>query len=288
MIDTLYVSDLDGTLLDRQPALSALSRSMLQELLREGLPFTIASARSVVSMRMLLTGLKLSLPIIEFNGAFITDLVSGHHEIINSLDPDIVEDIYMLIHSFQCVPFISSFNGLEDCVYYGDIINAGMQWYLSDRLAKKDQRLRAIETLTDSFHDQIVSLSVIGHADVLSELEIAVKERHGDQVETYHYENHYSPGWYWLTIHDQRATKAQAIQVMRECYSLNHTELIVFGDENNDIEMFKIADRAIAVANATTQLKRYATEVIGSNLDDSVMKYIFKDWNKNKILKIKN
>ncbi|RCJ28925.1 hypothetical protein A6770_00565 [Nostoc minutum NIES-26] len=42
-------------------------------------------------------------------------------------------------------------------------------------------------------------------------------------------------------------------------------KLIVFGDRNNDIEMFRIADCAIAVANATVELKRYATHVIDSN-----------------------
>ncbi len=44
--------------------------------------------------------------------------------------------------------------------------------------------------------------------------------------------------------------------------------MVVFGDQNNDIKMFTIADRAIAVANATAELKRYATHVISLNQDD--------------------
>jgi hydroxymethylpyrimidine pyrophosphatase-like HAD family hydrolase len=42
--------------------------------------------------------------------------------------------------------------------------------------------------------------------------------------------------------------------------------------------MFKIANHAIAVANANAELKRYATLVIGSNTEDSVVKYIHHDW----------
>ena len=153
-----------------------------------------------------------------------------------------------------------------------------MHWYLKESLSNKDQRWRTIEDLTDSFHDQVVCLTIIGFADVLSELENVIKERHGNVVETHHFENLYSPGWYWLTIHDYRATKDQAIRILKERYGLNSSELVVFGDQNNDIKMFTIADRAVAVANATAELKRYANHVIGLNQDDSVVKYICEDW----------
>jgi Cof subfamily protein (haloacid dehalogenase superfamily) len=277
-MDTLYVSDLDGTLLRNDATLSEFSRTTLQSLLRDGLRFTVASARSVVSMGVMLKGLKLPLPVVEFNGAFLSDLETGRHEIINRIEPAVVEDVYRLIHEFGCVPFISSFNGSEDCAYYRDIINDGMLWYLNDRLANKDKRWRAIEDLTHSFRDQVVCLTVIGRADVLSEVEIAVRERHGKAVETHLIENPYSPGWYWLTVHDCRATKDQAIRVLAESCGLAGGELVVFGDQSNDIKMFRTADRAVAVANAAEGLKRHATQVIGSNQEDSVVKYIRDDW----------
>ncbi|MEH1937582.1 MAG: HAD-IIB family hydrolase [Nostoc sp.] len=173
-MNTLYVSDLDGTLLGDNAILSSFSKKILSELLHQGLQFTVASARSVVSMQVILKGLNLGLPVIEFNGAFISDLDSGRHEIINSICPSVVESIYKLILEFGCVPFVSSFNGTEDCAYYKDIINDGMRWYLNDRLTSKDRRLRSIEDLTLSFSDQIVCLTVIGHAQELLELQGAI------------------------------------------------------------------------------------------------------------------
>ncbi|WP_445636195.1 Haloacid dehalogenase [Nostoc sp. DSM 114161] len=276
-MNTVYISDLDGTLLGNNAKLSSFSKEVLNELLQKGLLFTVASARSVVSMQTMLKGLNLRLPVIEFNGAFISDFDSGRHEIINSITPDIVESIYKLILEFRCVPFVSSFNGTEDCVYYKDVINDGMRWYLNDRLTNKDRRWRTIEDLTHSFSDRVVCLTVIGHAQQLLELESAIIEIHGASVETHLIENQYSPGWYWLTIHDYRATKDQAIQTLVENYGLKESEIVVFGDQINDIKMFKIATRAIAVANANPEVKRYATLVIGSNAEDSVVKYILQD-----------
>ena len=73
----LYVSDLDGTLLTNAATLSDYSRSALRTLLAEGLKFSVASARSVASMRKILRGLTLELPIIGFNGALLSDLNTG-------------------------------------------------------------------------------------------------------------------------------------------------------------------------------------------------------------------
>lgn len=54
----LFVSDLDGTLLRSDGTLSDFSRAALTGLLTAGLAFTVASARSVVSMQAILGSLR--------------------------------------------------------------------------------------------------------------------------------------------------------------------------------------------------------------------------------------
>jgi Cof subfamily protein (haloacid dehalogenase superfamily) len=281
-VNTLYISDLDGTLLTNEATLSGFSKSVLADLLREGLPFTVASARSVVSMRIMLDGLPLALPVIAFNGAFLSDLETGRHAVIRDIERDVAEDIFHLVHEQGCVPFVSTYDGTEDRVYYRDIVNDGMRWYLEDRLRQRDPRWRAIDDLTHSLREHVMCLSMISHAEVLAELEAAIQERHAGRVETHHFENQYSPGWYWLTVHDRRATKDQAIRTLTETYGLHDRELVVFGDHNNDIKMFRIAGTAVAVANATPELKRHATHVIGSNEEDSVVRYLQEDWGRRR------
>ena len=58
-------------------------------------------------------------------------------------------------------------------------------------------------------------------------------------------------------------------------------ELVAFGDNDNDIKMLQSADRAIVVANASDSVKQYATQIIGPNSDDSVAKFIHKEWNRS-------
>jgi len=81
-------------------------------------------------------------------------------------------------------------------------------------------------------------------------------------------ENPYSKGWFWLTVHDRKATKDKAILELIEMYDFDLQRLIVFGDNENDITMFKLAPQSIAVDSVTVELKKYATSIIGSNNED--------------------
>ena len=275
-METLFVSDLDGTLLRNDATLSEYSRQVLRDLIADGLKFTVASARSVVSIGMMLGGLRLNLPVVEMNGAFLSDLETGRHEVINSLEEAVARDICELLPAFGCVPFISTFNGKEDCVYYRDIVNEGMRWYLEDRLSKRDPRWRRTDDLFATLKEDVVCLTIIGERSAIGELHQAVLERHREAVVTHYFENQYSPGWYWLTIHHQRATKDRAIRLLMETYGLADHKLVVFGDQENDLDMFRTADHAVAVANAIPELKAHASEIIGSNEEDSVARYLLR------------
>ncbi|MBU2645113.1 Cof-type HAD-IIB family hydrolase [bacterium] len=270
----LYITDLDGTLLREDGSLSPFCKRTLQEMMAADLPFTVASARSVFSMQDLLRGLTFTLPIIAINGGSISDLATGAHYVINEIRTEVSTDLLSMIADSGFAPYVSTFNGKKDCLYYNRIVNKGMQWYLDDRKNARDSRLHYLETLSASLADQVICIIVMGKAAPLSDLRETIHEKHGSRLMTQFYENQYSRGWFWLSIHDARATKGQALRTLVDRWGLKDRELVVFGDAENDIEMFQEADRAIAVANAESALKIHATEIIGPNRDDSVVRFI--------------
>ena len=251
----LYVSDLDGTLLRNDTSLSQYSKDTLNALLDQGLLFTVASARSIASMCHLLADLPLRLPVVEFNGAFVSDLASGQHYLVHALHRDILSELWQQITDTGYIPFISTYDGTADRLYYCDITNDGMAWYLRNRQLHQDPRLRYVADLQSGLDDQVVCLTVIGPGPELEKLDEAINQRHAKRVQTHCYENQYSPGWHWLTIHDARATKEQGILSLKRLQGLEDCRLVVFGDQVNDLDMFKVADEALAVANAIPALK---------------------------------
>lgn len=274
----LYISDLDGTLLRSDGTLSDFSRSHLTRLLDEGLLFTVASARGVVSMQEVLPGLALRLPVIEVNGALISDLETGRHQIIHSLPNDALRDLYAFVRERGHVPFIVSVDGQHDRLYYSQLHNEGMREFVALKKALGDKRLRSANDLTDCFNQKVVAVAVVDRRPALEELGSAVGARFSAELATHFFEDGYAPGWFWLTMQDRRATKDQAVRALAEMVGLGHSDLVVFGDHWNDIEMFKLAHTAIAVENAVEELKKHATVVIGPNEDDSVVRYILEDW----------
>lgn len=273
-MNTLYISDLDGTLLRDDATLSGTSRSMLRSMIADGLSFSVASARSVVSMQDMLAGLDLDLPVIEFNGAFISDLHTGKHLVINALDPAVAEAIFSVMQRRGCTPFVSTFDGSKDRLYHNDADNDGEQWHINSRHQHNDHRISYTSDFAGPLAEDVVCLTTIGKNEALIELEAEISAEFDGLIELHRFHNPYSPGWFWLTVHDRRATKDQAAQTLMREFGLVDHELVVFGDEVNDVKLFQLAKHSIAVANAINEVKQHASQVIGSNNDDSVVKFI--------------
>ena len=275
---TLYVSDLDGTLLDREGKLSARTRVGLTRLLEQGLLFTVASARHVSSIHSLLGDLPLQLPVISGNGAYISDMRSGQHELVRTIDPALAQTIYGLVRAHGLMPMFSTHGPKGDRLFYHSATNAAQQSLLDERLSAGDPRLHQSERLQDELRDPVVTFMLIEREAPLRALQAAIVELCGDAVETHLAEDIYCPDWPWLTVHDKRASKDQAIQTLTERYGLAEREIVVFGDHVNDVTMLRAAHRGIAMGNAIEAVKQEAHAVIGSHHVDSVLEFIELDW----------
>ena len=125
----IYISDLDGTLLRNDATMSKQSITILNKLLSEGLLFTVASARSVITIREVINGVNLSLPIIELNGAFVSELSSGRHLIINHIAPALLPRLEACIQKYNAVPIIATYDGQRDRLYYNRAHRPFFPWF---------------------------------------------------------------------------------------------------------------------------------------------------------------
>lgn len=275
---TLYVSDLDGTLLNPTATLSTYTRDTLNRLLMSGLPFTVATSRSVSSVGPIFQGVSLPLPVIELNGAYITDLATGEHLFVNDICTDLAANILSVVQAHDVKPLISSYSGQADHVYFTADVNAGIQWYIDDAEQNEDGRWHCCSDPNDVLNEQVMRLTLIDTQERLAALAQTLAERFPNRLDMHLFENPYQPDWYWLTLQDQTATKANGIRELQLLHDLQHYDLTVFGDHNNDISMFQLAKVAVATANATPELRQHATEIIGHHSEDSVVKYLESRW----------
>lgn len=275
---TLYVSDLDGTLLNPQAQLSATTRQGLSRLLDEGLVFTVASARHVSSIQKILQGLPLRLPVISSNGAYISDMVSGRHELVNAMEPALAQALFALMRRQGFMPFVATHGPKGDQLFYQTVSNEAQQAFVDERLSHADPRLRASKDIGRELGDPAVTFVLIDRDGPLRALQAEIIALCGDAVETHLADDLYRPGWPWLSVHDRRASKDQAIRSLATAYGLAEREVVVFGDEVNDLSMLRKAHRGIAMGNAIEAIKQLAHTVIGPHHEDSMLRFIEGDW----------
>ena len=280
---TLYVSDLDGTLLRSDGSLSAYSLRTLTRLIRDGMLFTVASARGCNLIRAAIGDLPLRLPVINQNGACVSELDTRRHLAIHSIDSSIARDLWSLLEEHGCSPFLMTVDGASDRVYYNESVlhNDGMRRFLENRERILDPRLRKLRDMRDGLDDQVVCLTLIDAPPRMRNVEQAVRARHDRSVQTHRYEpfnEGLDSSWHMLTIHDSRATKDQGVASVKRLLNIANCHVVVFGDQVNDIGMFRMADEAYAVAGAAPELAEHATAMIGSNDDDAVARWLEAHW----------
>ena len=105
--ETLFVCDLDGTILDRNSRLLPRTADVFGHLLVDpDLHFTFATARSVKSALAVIPELQPERPLISYNGAFVTDPQSGEVLQENCFSPADVIYLSYLILTCGAAPFV--------------------------------------------------------------------------------------------------------------------------------------------------------------------------------------
>ena len=118
--------------------------------------------------------------------------------------------------------------------------------------------------------DQVAYFAFLGEKEEIEAIYKKVKHLKGFAMSFYR--EIYIDNAYILEIYSDRATKANAILKLKQYQDFN--KLVCFGDNVNDLSMFKIADEGIAVGNAIEEVKQAAARVIGENNADGVATYL--------------
>ena len=274
---TLYVSDLDGTLLTPEECLSPFTAETIQNLTAEGMLFSYATARSLSTAKKVTGALgKLHLPVIVNNGGAILDAADGHiFEAVYFTDEE-RDFVRLVLGEAGLSPIVYTRNGDtpdSECVtYVPENISRGMAFYLNSR--KNDERLCAVDA--DVLYDgRIFYIAVM--KDSREECAAAFERVLADgRFSAYLYKDVYSEGWYF-EIGPKRTSKANAVKRLAEI--LGCEKIVCFGDGKNDLPMFSVADESYAMGNADESLKAAAREVIGTNREDGVAKKLLELWN---------
>ncbi len=275
---TLYLSDLDGTLLNSDGLLSVKSADILNFLLGKGLLFTVATARTSATVLDMFSGVNLNLPLILMNGVVLFDTLKYKNILCHSIDKAAADEILSFFYKKNKAPmlYFQKEGYLE--IHYNDLNNEYQMDYVGNRkeLSKKIFLYKEKLNVTDD--DNLIYIVTLDKPEQISDIRDSIVK--ADKVTCAFYPDNYTD-CNFLECMNKNASKATAALELKKLLKVDR--IVAFGDNLNDIPMFEIADECYAVSNSCDELKAKATGIIGSNDEDSVAEFLLQCYHNGKI-----
>lgn len=276
MVKTLYVSDLDGTLLGEDSQLSAGSIATLNRVIDElGGMFTIATARTPATVVPLMQEVHATLPFIVIGGSAMWNPVTSAYEETRAIDDATVNAVADVFARHGLYPFIYRRHGLGMLhTHHTGPLSPQEQQFVA---ARQHLPLKRFFLDDESFRhnaDEALLIFSMNKYAVLDALATDIRQT-VDTCTVMLYHDIFDESEGYLEIFTAGTSKARAIK--RLAKRVGAQRVVVFGDNRNDIAMMQAADHSVAVGNAFPEVKDAASEVIGPNTDDSVARWIEQD-----------
>jgi Cof subfamily protein (haloacid dehalogenase superfamily) len=265
----LVVFDLDGTLLNRESAISDYTSETLRLLTERDIAYTVATGRTLHGARAILDGHRFQLPQAYKNGVMIWHPETKRFSAGATLTPGELDNVVRACLAQGLTPFVFTLDEDDGTTVYHAPTLTDIERELIRNIGVED----AVDVLAldDLSPDATVThVNAIGDGDaVLSVLNSVNDEPHlvaysGTALE--------DERWRWLDVHHSDASKGGAIETMKRLLGIER--VICFGDSDNDLSMFETADESYAPANANDSIKSAATAVIGHHDDEGIARFL--------------
>lgn len=267
----LYITDMDGTLLNSSKELSGFTKDTLNGLIAKGLNFTVASARSPATAIKILSVLDIAVPVVLMNGVIIYDIRRSKYIKIEYIPVKAAEGIINTLEENGITGFMYAVRDDRQLTYYENLDSPAMRHFHDDGIRRYSKSFEQVDRFSKKvIENEIIYFTLLDEYDRLSVVMDGLKAY--PEVDAVLYRDVYSEKLWFLEIYNKAASKRNAVNFLREY--CGYTKITGFGDNLNDIPLFEACDEAYAVANAMEELKEVATGVIGDNNSDAVARFI--------------
>jgi len=265
----LIVFDLDGTLLNRQSAISDYTSETLQLLSQKEIAYTVATGRTLHGARAILEGHRFDLPQVFKNGVMIWHPQQRRFSSSTTLTASELESVVHACIAQGVTPFVFTLDDDDNSTVYHSALRTDADRELVRVLGLDGQvRMRALAELPANA--AVTHVNSIGAPAAIR----AIVDSVTDAAHLVAYSGLAREGadWHWLDVHHSNASKGGAIRTLKALLGLER--VICFGDSDNDLSMFAAADEAYAPENANAAVKSAATAIIGHHDEEGIARFL--------------
>ncbi len=259
--------DVDGTLLNDKKEITEATKAAINGLQQKGIYFTVCSGRVAPMLSVMTNSLNIKGPVVSVNGGLI---VEGSKPLFQKrLDKTKAKEIFdfCVKENLDCGAIVSTGGHFTKQSKRSDVFKKYNEQAVKDGLAPL--------VVTNSNDPDIIDFD-----DIYKFLIYAKDQQEYDRYRPYFEENFdffiVSSEKLLIEIMPKGISKGTGVQEIAKILSITPEQIMVFGDFENDIEMFYQAGFAVAMGNATEDIKAVAHYITETNNQDGVAAAINK------------
>lgn len=259
----LIASDVDGTLVpDGTFNINPEIYDIIKKLKEKGIVFAAASGRQYASIKRLFAPVAEDIYYISDNGGFVIDR-NDHTLAANAMDKQLVKDIVRDAMKLSCVSIMLAG---RDFVYLDKSSEQLYRW-IHDEYRFDIKRVEDL-TLVD---DDIAKVSLYHPSDAEGVVRAWFYDKWQDKAAIA------CAGVNWVDCNRSDINKGNALKLIMDELHATEDEVMVFGDNINDIGMLRCAKYSYAVGSARQEVKAAARFVADTMANQGVIKTIKKE-----------
>lgn len=273
------VTDMDGTLLNSRDRIDEKTREYLLACQARGIRLILASGRSYVRLMPYVQQLQMEEHdgwLIELNGLAFNPLKTKARQVFSQLYREDIESLFSFLQEQE--PELQGYE--DDTVYYWipdrqipykiaerekrgypeshPLVGGAWSWIISNDFAHNYPNLIRIESM-EEIPESINKMNCLDAPERISRIYQMLDERfHGK----YEFVRTCAR---LIEIAPAGITKGKTLRRLMDQEGILPEEVMVFGDGENDVDMFRQAVYSIAMGNAEEYVKKYAYDVTGTN-----------------------
>lgn len=255
----LVACDLDGTLIRDDLTMSVRVRRALTEVMERDIYLILASGRSYRSLESWVRELRITSPVITYQGAAVVDPATGQWLYHCSFAPEIGRRVvdFGRAHGLELILFVDDEIYVERKIHGDDFYD---KWFGNPN--------HVVDDLSQILNREPTKFIIIGASEELDAIRPEVEERFAGELQIMRSHRLFLEG---LPL---GVTKATALSWLSERLDVARPETMAIGDSDNDEAMIEWAGLGVAMGNAFPTVKAVAQYVAPSVEDDGAAEAI--------------
>lgn len=257
----LLAVDLDGTLLARDGVPHEADRRAIERLRDAGIPTTIATGRLYSGSCDVARAVGIEGPIACVDGSQIVDTRTDREVYVRSIGAEIAVVVRDLLAAHEAVGFLFA----QDLIIH-DALGEPYAHYVRTW----SPRVQIVERVTEHpnwEHDAgVMAVVALGAKDQIRSIVSALRTDLGHATFVVDFPVARLPGQHALVARAAGTTKGTAVEWLAQHHGIEPGEVVVVGDWENDVPMFRTAGRSFVMGQAPEHVKRTASDRLLSDI----------------------